>query len=48
MRQFLLKTGKMIEKAIRVEDIPDYEKMYFINALNALETAPVIYQEMIL
>jgi len=48
MRQYLLKTGKMIEKAIRVEDIPDYEKMYFINALNALETAPVIYQEMIL
>lgn len=42
MRQFLLKTGKMIEKTIRVEDIPGYEKMYFINALNPLETAPVV------
>lgn len=42
MRQFLLKTGKMIEKAIRVEDITGYEKMYFINAMNPMEKAPVL------
>jgi len=48
MRQFLLKTGKIIEKTIRVEDIQNYENIYFINAMNPLETAPVIYQEMIL
>ncbi|MPN06604.1 hypothetical protein SDC9_153860 [bioreactor metagenome] len=41
MRQYLHKTGKIIEKTIRAEDIPGYEKMYFINALNPLETAPV-------
>lgn len=48
MRQYLLGSGKITETSIYAENIFDYEKMYFINALNALETAPVIYQEMIL
>lgn len=48
MRQHLIRSEIIIEKAIRSEDVFSYEKMYFINALNALETAPVIYQEMIL
>ncbi len=48
MRQFLLKEGKMIEKAICKADICSYEKIYFINALNPIETAPsVFYKEII-
>ena len=39
MRQFLLKTKRIIEKPIREEEISDYEKMYFINAMNPIETA---------
>lgn len=41
MRQYLLKTGQIIEKRIRTEDIQSYEKMYFINAMNPMETALV-------
>ena len=42
MRQYLLQTGKIIEKTIRAEDITTFRKMYFINAMNPLETAPVV------
>ncbi|HBG69455.1 MAG: hypothetical protein A2W93_01420 [Bacteroidetes bacterium GWF2_43_63] len=39
MRQFLLTTGKVTEKAIKAEDISEYERIYFINAMNSLESA---------
>ncbi|MDO9548353.1 MAG: aminotransferase class IV [Candidatus Marinimicrobia bacterium] len=39
MRQFLITTGKVTEKAIKAEDISEYERMYFINAMNPLESA---------
>lgn len=39
MRQFLLTTGKVTEKAIKAEDISEYERIYFINAMNPLKKA---------
>jgi len=41
MRQYLLGSGKITEASIKAENVFDYEKMYFINALNPLGKAPV-------
>ncbi|HPF00403.1 MAG TPA: aminotransferase class IV [Bacteroidales bacterium] len=41
MRQYLLGSGKITEASIYAENIFDYEKMYFINALNPLGKTPV-------
>jgi len=43
MRQHLIRSEIIIEKAIRSEDVFSYEKMYFINALNPLGSSSGFY-----
>jgi len=47
MRQHLIRSKRIFEKAMRAEDVFSYEKMYFINALNPLETAMALSCKMV-
>lgn len=39
MRKHLLKAGEITEKQIRVEDLPQFDAIYFVNAMNPLENS---------